>query len=37
MRDIMYEVPSDKDVKKVIVTADSVLKKAEPKIVKEAQ
>ncbi|WP_203619853.1 ATP-dependent Clp protease ATP-binding subunit ClpX [Apilactobacillus nanyangensis] len=37
MRDIMYEVPSDKDVKKVIVTADSVLKKSEPKIVKEAQ
>ncbi|CAI2685662.1 ATP-dependent Clp protease ATP-binding subunit ClpX [Apilactobacillus kunkeei] len=37
MRDIMYEVPCDKDVKKVIVTADSVLKKAEPKIVKEAQ
>ncbi|KPN79827.1 ATP-dependent Clp protease ATP-binding subunit ClpX [Apilactobacillus kunkeei] len=37
MRDIMYEVPSDKDVQKVIVTADSVLKKSEPKIVKEAQ
>ncbi|KOY79178.1 ATP-dependent Clp protease ATP-binding subunit ClpX [Apilactobacillus kunkeei] len=37
MRDIMYEVPSDKDVKKVIVTADSVLKKSEPKIVKESQ
>ncbi|CAI2610699.1 ATP-dependent Clp protease ATP-binding subunit ClpX [Apilactobacillus kunkeei] len=37
MRDIMYEVPSDKDVKKVIVTADSVLKKSEPKIVKEAE
>ncbi|MGQ2282128.1 ATP-dependent Clp protease ATP-binding subunit ClpX [Apilactobacillus kunkeei] len=37
MRDIMYEVPSDNDVKKVIVTADSVLKKSEPKIVKEAQ
>ncbi|TMS99277.1 ATP-dependent Clp protease ATP-binding subunit ClpX [Apilactobacillus kunkeei] len=37
MRDIMYEVPSDNDVKKVIVTADSVSKKSEPKIVKEAQ
>lgn len=34
MMDVMYDVPSEKDVKKVIVTKDAVIKKAEPKIIR---
>lgn len=35
MLDIMYEIPSMPDAKKVIITRDSVLKKGSPKIITE--
>lgn len=35
MLDIMYEIPSMPDAKKVIITRDSVLKKGSPKIISE--
>lgn len=33
MRDIMYDIPSEDNVEKVVVTADSVKKLAEPKVI----
>jgi len=33
MQDIMFEIPSRRDVKKVVVTADTILRKAEPAII----
>ncbi len=36
MTDIMYDVPSRKDVKKVVITADTVLKKAAPDYITES-
>lgn len=36
MRDIMFEVPSNKEIEKVVITKDTVLGKAEPKIVTKA-
>ena len=35
MNDIMYEIPSRKDVKKVIITDKCIEEKAEPKYVTE--
>jgi ATP-dependent Clp protease ATP-binding subunit ClpX len=35
MMDVMYEVPSEKDVKKVVITKDTVLKKAAPQTIRE--
>lgn len=37
MLDIMYDIPSRTDVKKVIITADAVNKKAAPTLVKKAK
>lgn len=36
MLDVMYDIPSKKDIKKVIVTQDTVLKKQQPEIVLKA-
>ncbi|WGN89394.1 ATP-dependent Clp protease ATP-binding subunit ClpX [Ligilactobacillus faecis] len=36
MRDIMFEVPSNKDIEKVVITKDTVLGKKEPEIVTKA-
>ncbi|MEY8661485.1 ATP-dependent Clp protease ATP-binding subunit ClpX [Ligilactobacillus faecis] len=36
MRDIMFEVPSNKDIEKVVITKDTVLGKEEPEIVTKA-
>ena len=33
MRDIMYEIPSDKNIQKCIITKDTVQNGAEPKLV----
>ena len=33
MRDIMFEIPSIKNVEKCIITKDVVLQKAEPKLI----
>jgi ATP-dependent Clp protease ATP-binding subunit ClpX len=33
MQDIMFEIPSRRDVKKVVVTADTILNGAEPAII----
>jgi len=35
MTDIMYDIPSRKDIKKVIITEDTILNGAEPKVVTE--
>ena len=37
MTDIMYELPSKKNVKKIIITEDAVLGKSKPKIIKETK
>ncbi len=36
MLDIMYKVPSDKTIKKIIITADTIENGAQPQVVKEA-
>ncbi len=33
--DLMYEIPSDKDVKKVIVHADNIINKTSPEVIKK--
>ncbi len=33
MQDIMFEIPSRRDVKRVVITADTILNKAEPAII----
>ena len=33
LMDIMFEIPSRKDVKQVIIDADTILKKSEPRLV----
>lgn len=35
MRDIMYEIPSDKDIQKCIITKDTVQNGSEPKLVRK--
>jgi ATP-dependent Clp protease ATP-binding subunit ClpX len=37
MTDVMYSVPSDKSVEKVIITADSVKNGSSPMIVRKKQ
>lgn len=36
MRDVMYEIPSEDDVEKVVITKDAVQKNGEPNIIKRA-
>ncbi|GAA6112499.1 MAG: ATP-dependent Clp protease ATP-binding subunit ClpX [Apilactobacillus sp.] len=36
MRDVMYEIPSEDDVEKVVITKDAVQKNDEPNIIKKA-
>ncbi|CAI2680422.1 ATP-dependent Clp protease ATP-binding subunit ClpX [Apilactobacillus apinorum] len=36
MRDVMYEIPSEDDVEKVVITKDAVQKNGEPNIIKKA-
>lgn len=36
MLDIMYKVPSDKTIKKIIVTADTIKNSSPPKVIKDA-
>lgn len=37
MQDIMFEIPSRRDVKQVVVTQESVLQKSEPEIITVTQ
>ncbi len=37
MMDVMYDIPSDPEVEKVIVTADCILKKDSPQIIRKQQ